>query len=150
TRYLKNKASVQPDVFRAGDTVMIRLRKVRNSDAYYVFEMSDTASGNWLREVRRNTVQATVKEIEEDRLSAIGTDASLLNYTISEKTLWSKNGKEATARDFKPGDKIYVVPRALPSGSVMARAVADTPAGAAQLKERTATTVHGVVKELDT
>jgi hypothetical protein len=149
TRYLKNKTMVQPDAFKAGDAVTIRLRKIRNQNAYAVFELTDAASGNWLRAIRRDTVPATIKAIEEERLSVVGADATLFNYVLTEKTRWSKGGKEATARDFKPGNKVYVVPRSLPNGDIMARAVADTPSGAAQMKERTAVTVHGVVQNVD-
>ena len=63
--------------------------------------------------------------------------------------MWSKNGKDATAADFKAGDKIYVLPRSLPSGSIMARAITDTPAAATQMKERQSTSVPGVVKSVD-
>jgi hypothetical protein len=140
---------VQPDAFKTGDTVTIRLRKIRNQNAYAVFELTDAASGKWLREMRRDTVAATIKEIEEDRLSVVGADATLFNYVLTEKTRWSKGGKEASAHDFKAGEKVYVVPRSQVSGDVMARAVADTPTGAAQMKERTARTVHGTVQSVD-
>ena len=112
--------------------------------------MADRASWAWLDGIRHTMTEATVTTNTEDGLTvAIGPDKVPLTFATSEKTMWSKGGKDAAASDFKAGDRIYVLPRSLPSGAVMARAVTDTPGAGAQMKERQATSVHGVIKSVD-
>jgi hypothetical protein len=68
---------------------------------------------------------------------------------LSQDTLWSRGGKTVQPADFKIGDRVYVVPRALPGGEVQARAVADSAPEAGVLKERAAVSVHGTIRALD-
>jgi hypothetical protein len=104
----------------------------------------------WLSGLRKNTTLAVIKVVTDDTLSVtVGADNLPFDYTISDKTRWAKAGKEVDGTAFKPGDHVYVVPRSLPSGSIMAKAVADTPSGAVQEKERLALSVHGTVTSVD-
>jgi len=104
----------------------------------------------WLAAMRKTTTAAIVKLITDDTLSVtIGPENIPLDYTISEKTRWEKGGKEVDSTAFKPAERVFVVPRSLPSGSIMARAVADTTAGAAQEKERMAASVHGTILKVE-
>lgn len=148
TRCLKAHRMVQTADFKVGETVTLRLRKSRSGGPPLIVELSDPATALWLRGLRSKTVSGPIKEISEESLTlAVGPDE--LNYTLSEKTRWSRGGKEIPASEFKAGDRVFVVPRALPSGALMARAVSDTENGAAQLKERTARSVKGVLQNLD-
>jgi hypothetical protein len=151
TRYNRNRRPAQRSDFKVKDSVVLHFRRSRTDGAMLVSELDDPASWMWLAEIRKATTPAVVKLITDDTLSVtIGPESIPLDYTISEKTRWEKAGKEVEAAAFKPGDHVYVVPRSLPSGSVMARAVADSTGGAAQEKERLATSVHGTVAGIDT
>lgn len=150
THYTKDRHASEKQDFKVGNEVFVHFRRSRTDGALLITELADVASWNWLSELRKNTTVAVIKEIDETGLTVtVGTDAIPVSYTISDKTRWSKDGKEVSAADFKPGDKVYVVPRSLPSGSIMARAVADTNTGADTEKERLATSVHGTIQSVD-
>jgi hypothetical protein len=150
TRYIKGRRPVQASDFKTGEAAVAQVRKVRNEEARNVVVLADPATWEWLVTLRRETVNATITEIGENTLTAaIRPDAAPFLYTISAKTKWSKGGKEVTVNDFKAGDTVLIVPRTLPSGGIMARVVSDTPMGAAQMKERQARTVTGVIMTLD-
>jgi hypothetical protein len=150
THYTKNKHPVQLSEFKVGDAAVLHFRKSRTDGALLVTELDDPASWTWLTDVRKNTTLAVIKEITEDTLSVtVGAENVPLDYTISDKTRWEKAGKEVASDAFKPSEKVYIVPRSLPSGNIMARAVADTTTGAAQEKERSATSVHATILLVD-
>jgi len=150
THYTKNRRPAERASFKVGDTVVLHFRKSRTDGALLVTELDDAASWAWLTEMRKTTTPATITLITDNTLSVtVGQDSLPFDYTISDKTRWEKAGKEVEAAAFKSGDKVFVVPRSLPSGSVMARAVADSTSGAVQEKERLATSVHGVIVSVD-
>jgi hypothetical protein len=149
THCYKNKREAEPADFKAGDAVVVHIRHSRNGDAQAI-ELTDKTSWDWLDGIRHNVTTAKIKEIEDDALTVtIGAEALPLTFTVSDKTLWNKGGKEAKPADFKAGDNISIVPRSLPSGGIMASVVADNAQGAAIGKERKATSVHGVIQTLD-
>ena len=148
TRILKGKKSVEADTFKAGDAVVVRFRKSSVGPAS-LYDLADKTSWEWLAKLRKETTLVTVKEISEDALHATeGADAAAVEYRITEKTACSKGGKPATTADFKPGSKVYVVPRMLPSGGIMAVAISETSESAAKLKERARSTLSGTVKAI--
>lgn len=150
THYTRNRRAAQRSDFKVGDPVVLHFRRSRTDGALLVSELDDLASWTWLSALRKATTPAVVKVITGDTLSvAIGTESLPFDYTVSEKTRWEKAGKEVDGAAFKPGDHVYVVPRTLPSGSIMAKAVADSLTGAAQEKERLALSVHGTVTQVD-
>ena len=150
THYNRNRHATQRSDFKIGDSVVLHFRKSRTDGALLVSELDDPASWTWISGLRKTTTAAVVKVITDDTLSVtVGSDNLPLDYTISDKTRWDKAGKEVDASAFKPGDHVYVVPRSLPSGSIMARAVADSTSGAAQEKERLALSVHGTITSID-
>lgn len=150
TVFRKNRAECAASEFHPGDDVVIKLRKVRGKEEYVVQEVNDPISWNWVSDLRKKTVQATITGIAEDSLSVtIGPDAVPATYTTSDKTRWSRGNREATSEDFKPGDRVTIVPRALPGGNIMASIVADSDAGAALTKERYARSVNGTLQAID-
>ena len=150
TRFLKGKQEAEASAFKPGETVVVHIRKARDGGDPQAMEVADKASWTWLDDVKRNTTEAVITSLEDEELAvAVGAEKIPLAYKVSDKTTWSRNGKPASAADFKAGDKVNIVPRSLPSGAIMARAVSDTPQAAAQLKERQATSVHGIVRTID-
>ena len=150
THFTRNRRAAQRTDFKVGDAVVLHFRKSRTDGALLVTELDDAVSWMWLSEMRKSTTPAVVTSIVDNTLSVtVGQEHLPFDYTISDKTRWEKAGKEVDAAAFKSGDMIYVVPRSLPSGSIMARAVADSAAGAAQGKERLAASVHGAVVSVD-
>ncbi len=151
TRYMKKQREAQATDFKVGDAVTLHLRKSRSDGSLQVSEMMDNSSWDWMTELRHTVTTATIKSISDDSLEVtVGAENLPVNYTVSDKTLWQKSGKLATVAEFKIGDRVSIVPRALPSGNIMASVVADTAAGAAQGKEHKSLTVHGVLQSLDT
>ena len=150
TRYMKAKRETEATAFKPGDMVVVHIRKARDGGDPQASEVADRDSWTWIDGIRHTMTEATVTSNNDEGLTvAIGPDKVPLTFAVSEKTMWSKNGKDALSTDFKAGERIYVLPRSLPSGAVMARAVTDTPGAGAQMKERQSTSVHGVIKSVD-
>jgi hypothetical protein len=150
THYWKDRRSADPAAFKAGDVVVVHLRHSRKTDLMQVTELDDRASWSWLDTMRHRTTPVTVTAVDDDTLTVtVGAENLPFSYALNANTLWSRGGKAVQPAEFKAGDKIYVVPRALPGGDVQARAVADNPVAATQLKERASTSVHGTIKTLD-
>lgn len=150
TRFLKGKREVEASAFKPGEAIVVHIRKARDGGDAQAVEVADKASWAWLEDVKRSMTEAIITSVEDDELTvAVGAEKIPLAYKVSDKTTWSRNGKSASASDFKAGEKVCVIPRSLPSGAIMARAVSDTPQAAAQLKERQATSLHGVIKTVD-
>ncbi len=150
TRFMKTKREADASAFKPGDMLVVHIRKARDGGDPQATEVADRESWAWIDGIKHNMTEAVVVTNDDDGLTvAVGPDKIPLSYTVSEKTMWSKGGKEGAASDFKAGDKVYVLPRALPSGAIMARAVTDTPGAGEQMKERQATSVHGVIRSVD-
>lgn len=142
------KKESEAAAFKVGDSVTIKLRKIRNKATFFVFELADAESYEWLTDLRKNPKAAVIKDISEDLLTVTigGTDAE---YTVSDKTRWNRGGKEVTAAAFKAGDKVEIIPRSLPGGNVMARVVADNLSDAERSKAEGAGILSGVFKSAD-
>ena len=150
THYRKLKKPADIKDFKIGDTAVLHFRRSRTDGAMMLTELDDRLSWDWLADLKKTTLAGTIKAIDEDSITvSLGKDNIEFDYALSEKTRWERDGKEVAASAFKPGDGVYIVPRALPSGNVMARAVANSSKGAEQEKERTAASVHGVILGLD-
>ena len=149
TRYIKAKKESDADSFKSGDGVTLKLRKVRNQADFYVFELADSESYDWLTDLRKTVKLATIKEIGDDTLT-VTIDGSEVVYTISDKTRWNRDGKEVTETAFKAGEQVAIIPRSLPSGNIMARVVADNQKNAELSKAEGAGILSGVFKSVDT
>jgi hypothetical protein len=150
TRYRKNKADVELEAFKVGEQITLKLRKVRNKDEYVVQELHDATSWDQISGIRSQPMQVTIRKIEVGELAVtFGAEKEPFVYVTSDKTHWSKAGKDAEPKDFKVGEVVTVVPRSLPSGNVMAAIVADSAKEATRTKERHARSVAGQIASLD-
>lgn len=150
TRFRKNQREVELSAFKVGEQAVIKLRKVRGKEEYVAQEMHDSQSWEWMDAIRHKPTQATITAIEDTTLQVtIGTNAIPFEFTVSDKTHWSKGGKDALPTDFKTGETVTIVPRGLPSGNVMASIVADSVQEATRTKERHARSVAGQITALD-
>ena len=150
THFHKSKKVVEFKEFKVGDAAVVHFRRSRTDGAMVLSELDDPLSWDWLAELRKTIVSATIKSLDEETMTvSLLKDSATFEYGVSEKTRWEKAGKESAADQFKAGDRVYIVPRSLPSGGVMARAVADSQTGADQGKERTAISVHGTILTLE-
>lgn len=148
TRILRGKSTVALDAFKPGDAVTVRFKK--SSSPPTLYDLADKPSWEWLDRIRHETTLVTVKEVADKELIATeGADQTEVAYRVTAKTAWSKGGEEAGPDDFKPGDKVHVVPRLLPSGATMAIAVSDVSGEAAKLKERAGIYVTGTVNVIN-
>src|SRR5688500_10484280 len=147
TKILRDRKAVESSAFKAGDSIVVRFRKSSVGPAS-LYDLTDRPSWDWLSRIRRETTQVTIQEINEDALEAVDSGAQIA-YRITEKTAWSKTGKPCSAADYKAGEKVYVVPRLLPSGGIMAIAISDSTNSAAILKERSRIYVTGTVKVIN-
>jgi len=147
TVILQNRKAVEVSAFKPGDAIVVRFRKSSVGPAS-LYDLTDRPSWDWLNRVRRETTQVIVQEITEDALEAVDSGVPIA-YRVTEKTAWARAGKPCSAADFKAGEKVYVVPRLLPSGGIMALAVSDSTNSAAILKERSRIYVTGTVKVIN-
>lgn len=147
TVILQNRKAVEASAFKPGDSIVVRFRKSSVGPAS-LYDLTDRPSWDWLNRIRRETTQVIIQEITEDELEAVDSGAPIA-YRITEKTSWAKSGKPCSAADYKAGEKVYIVPRLLPSGGVMAIAVSDSTNYAAILKERSRIYVTGTVKSIN-
>jgi hypothetical protein len=93
---------------------------------------------------------AIITALGDDTLSvSVGADRIPFTYALNANTLWSRGDKAVQPAAYKAGDRIYIVPRALPGGDIQARAVSDSLPAAALLKERASASVRGTVHGLD-
>jgi hypothetical protein len=149
TRFLREKRAVTAADFKPGEVVVVRFRKSSVGPAS-LYDVADKVSWDWLTRVRRETTRVTILEITDDSLRASeGSDNAPLDYRITDKTLWARGGQPASAADFKTGETVYIAPRLLPGGGLMATAVSDLAEMTARLKERTRSSVSGTVKACD-
>src|SRR2546422_1045647 len=96
-------------------------------DCSYRSSASSCLFPDWLSHVRKDTSRVKIKAIDEGELHAEeGADSTPVTYRITDKTIWSKGGKPASQDDFKAGEVVYVVPRLLPGGNIMATAVSES------------------------
>ncbi|GEM_PF-7111071 len=150
TRYRKNKADAELEAFKVGEQITLKLRKVRNKDEYVVQELHDATSWEQIDAIRRKQMQVTIRKIEDSELAVtFGSEKEPFVYITSDKTHWSRAGKDASPEDFKVGEVVTIVPRSLPSGNVMAAIVADSAQEATRTKERHARSVTGQIAALD-
>lgn len=150
THILRDKKAVEATAFKPGDAIVVRFRNSSVGPAE-LYDLADKPSWEWLDRVRHETTLVTVKEVSDESLKAAeGTDGAEIEYRITDKTQCSRGGQSASIADFKAGEKVYVVPRLLPRGNLMATAISDSGGSAARLKERAGRSVTGVVKALDT
>jgi hypothetical protein len=150
THILRDKKSVEAGELKAGEAIVVRFRKSSVGPAS-LYDLADKHSWEWLNKLRHERTLVTVKEISDEALHAIeGTDKAEVDYRVTDKTKWSKSDKPAEPKDFKAGDKVYVEPRMLPNGAIMAIGIADSATSAAKLKEQSKFTVTGLVKVINT
>lgn len=150
TQWIRSRNPEKIESFKPGDKIVLHLRKIRGENARSVSEVTDAETWKWLTSIRKEIQSGLLKAITEDSIETLLTpENSPFTYSISDKTLYYRDGKSVSAKSFKAGDHIAILPRALPSGKVMARGVADTPSGAALLKERLKTTISGSLISID-
>ena len=150
TRCWKARKTAELADFKPGDVVVVHLRRSRSTGEQTVDQMLDNASWDWLQSLRKNTTVGSITALEDDALAAnVGDENLPMTYRLSDTTYWMRAGKPCAATDFHVGDKVYIVPRSLPSGGILARVVSDQPDGAAQGKERQARSVSGNIQILD-
>lgn len=149
TQILKSKRKTEPRNFHPGDEVVVRFRKSK-TEFPLLYEITDKISADWLNTVRKQTMSVTLVQVGEGELTAEeGAERNPVTYRFTDKTLWGKSGKDASEKEFKPSETVYIVPRLLPSGGLMATAIADTPELAARLRERNMRTLTGTIKTVD-
>ena len=147
TVILQNRKAVESGAFKPGDSIVVRFRKSSVGPAN-LYDLTDKPSWEWLSRIRKETTQVILQEIAEDEIKTAESGAEIA-FRITEKTAWSKAGKPCSAEDYKAGEKVYIVPRLLPSGGIMALAVSDSTNSAAILKERSRIYVTGAVKVIN-
>ncbi|MGC8667437.1 MAG: DUF5666 domain-containing protein [Chthonomonadales bacterium] len=149
THVFRNKKPITVQDLKPGDEVVVRFRRSRTG-APSLYDVADRVSWEWILRLRSQITAITLTAVTDDHIA--GTDSSgagPIEYRVTSKTLWGKENKPAQPNEYTVGDRVYVAPRPLPSGGLMAAAVADTPAFAARLKERTRSTVTGTIAAVD-
>lgn len=145
TLLLKQRKPVERSAFSVGETVVIRFRRSAQGTPT-LYDLVDRSSWDWLQRIRRTVTEVTVREITETRLACVeGADAAPIDYRVTGKTAWGFGAKVADASAAKVGARLFVAPRLLPGGGVMAMAAADTRAFCLVLQERSRPTAKGTI-----
>jgi hypothetical protein len=149
TTIYRNKRRASVNEFTSGTSIVVRYRR-SSAGPPNLYDLADSASWEWLDRVRHATTRVTIKEITEEYLHALeGEGQAEIEYRITERTQWSRRGKSVSPGDFKPGESVYVAPRLMARGRILAVAVSDAANSANILKERTRPTVTGEVTTVD-
>lgn len=149
TTIYRNKTRASVNEFTSGTPIVVRYRR-SSAGPPNLYDLADSASWEWLDRVRHATTRVTIREITEDYLHVVeGTDQAEIEYRITANTQWSRGGKPVSPGDFKPGERVYVAPRLMARGRILALAVSDSANSANILKERTRPTVTGEVTAVD-
>ena len=148
TRYSIAHKSVELTDLKLDTPVVLHLTHSRSTGSDLVNEMCDPGSWLWLDKQRKTTQSGTIAELNDQEL-IITVGGEKVTYRHTSKTIWSKVGKTVAATDFKVGDSATVVPRALPSGGIMARIVTDSAANAVVEKRRASRVHSGIVAAID-
>ena len=158
TRFLKAHFEAQPEDLKVGESIVLKLRKVRGKDEFTVFECCDAETYEWLTKLRKSPATGKIKEIGEETLTLTVAKDEII-YLISDKTQWEKAGQTVTSATFRAGETVTVAPRALPSGTIMAKIVADklpepkakgkTGKSSKSATKRASTSLRGVIANLD-
>ena len=135
TRYWRAMRAAALADFKAGDQVVVRHRLNAPAPAP-LYDLADSTSWAWLDRIRHEITPVSIAALASGALRATeGAAAVPIEYRVTEKTAWSRGGRAVDAGAFRAGDRVFVAPRLLPSGAVMAIAVADTEAAAAALRD---------------
>lgn len=149
TTIYRNKKRASVSDFTSGTPIVVRYRR-SSAGPPNLYDLADSASWEWLDRVRHATTRATIKEITEEHLHVLeGEGQAEIEYRITARTQWSRGGKPVSPDDFKPGESVYVAPRLMARGRILAVAVSDAANSANILKERTRPTVTGEVTAVD-
>ncbi len=109
--------------FTNGESVVIQIRLNRDTSAYEVLGMMDSASYQWLAHLRSTLLRAPILALEEDRLT-LRVEERTVPYVIDQKTRWYRQGREVSKSTFQVGEWVWVSPESLTRGEVLARGVA--------------------------
>lgn len=149
TQVLRAKRAAAVSAFAVGDAVTVRFRPSA-TQPYVLHDLADRASWAWIVRVRTQVTEVTLREATESDLAAEeGADAAPIRYRVTATTAWRKAGSPAQPADFPAGSRVWVAPRLLPNGRIMATGVADTKQGAEGLRERSRPTVTGRLTRID-
>lgn len=149
TLILKAKQAVSISAFASGDAVTVRYRPSA-TQPYVLHDLADRASWAWIVRLRTQVTEVTLREVTDaDLVAEEGPEAAPVRYRVTATTSWRKSGGPAQPADFATGSRVWVAPRLLPNGRIMAVGVADTRQGAEGLRERSRPTVTGRLTLVD-
>jgi hypothetical protein len=149
TTLYRNKRRASITDFTTGTPIVVRYRR-SSAGPPNLYDLADSTSWEWLERVRHATTRVIIKEITEEYLHAREeADPAEIEYRITANTQWSRGGKPASPSDFKPGESVYVAPRLMARGRILAIAVSDAAELVNILKERIRPTVGGVISTVD-
>jgi Cu/Ag efflux protein CusF len=146
TQFWRGRKTTQIADFKIGEQVAARFRNNTNG-APTLYELTDPPGMTWLIHMRRDIIMAKVKEATEKNVKVEeGEDRAEFIYHVGPKSAFYKSGHAAAPTDFKPGDTIWIAPRLLPGGSVMALSASDTENELKTIKNRNKKTLRGVLR----
>ena len=138
TRFWANRAAADAKAFKVGDAVVARIAPDESPAA--VRELADKASWEWLEKIRKGVREATVKTYDGKKLTVAFADGSEMGYRATEKSKITLDGKGATLGEIKPGQRLWIKGRTLPSLDIWLvaasdKAIADAPKKTAAKKD---------------
>ncbi len=113
TRFWLKRAVAEAKAFHVGDTVVARIAPDETPAA--LREISDKESWIWLETIRKGVREGTVKGFDGKRLTMAFADGTEMAYRATEKSKIVLEGKPVTLSDLKPGQKLWLKGRTLPT-----------------------------------
>jgi hypothetical protein len=130
TKYWCKRAVADEKAFKAGDAVVARI--VPDETPAGLRELADKQSWDWLEGIRKEVRDGTMKTFDGKHLTLSFADGTEMGYRATEKSKITLEGKPATLGDLKPGIRLWVKGRTLPTLDVWLvsasdRAIVDPP-----------------------
>lgn len=130
--FLQDGISVSTSQFQSGTKVILRTRTRASDGSLSVVMLCDLATAAAIETYRHKPLVGHVVSAD-DKTLVVQPDGSAntpLTLRVTAKTLYRKNGADATAAAFPAGAAVAVVARGLPSGLLMASIVSDSSSDA--------------------
>lgn len=132
TLYRKDWQPALAQDFATGEKVLLTVRLKRDGTAFEALGLFDPASYRHLQQLAEEPTKIVITEVSAGGITgslalpqpALEAEPSV-HYLCDRKTHWIREGKEGSEREFQAGQEVWVSPKGIIGGEVVANAIAD-------------------------
>ncbi|MEQ1821409.1 MAG: DUF5666 domain-containing protein [Fimbriimonadaceae bacterium] len=146
TRFYRNKEAAKRDGFKAGDTVVCRIKT--DADPPQLREMADKATWQWLDDIRKKPQKGQITKIDSKFVTIKLDIGGSHSYRATEKSDVLIGGKPGTLADLRADMVVYIKGRTLPTLDTFADVISNQAIVIAK-KETATTTGKQKTKKMD-